>query len=287
MFTPGIHLDLPDSIYYARQLDVISYSGAKLLLDRSPAHYRWAIEHPDTGDTPAMMFGRMLHCAVLEPDRFAARYVVLPTDAPPKPTSRQREAKRPSKDTVRAIAWWDAFLAEQAGRELVRQEDVDRALRMADAILAHPEAGGLFRVGGHNEVSGYYLDEESGTRASFRADRWLPELGLVADLKTCDDAGAEACARAIARFRYHLQHAVVCEGFRALGQPLRHYLMVFVEREPPHAVSVRFVAGPGEERGYELKRQAFSLHKRCVDAGHWPAFPGIHPTNLPAWAMYE
>jgi hypothetical protein len=42
---------------------------------RSPAHYKAWLENPPE-PTPAMALGRAFHCALLEPERFAATHVV-------------------------------------------------------------------------------------------------------------------------------------------------------------------------------------------------------------------
>src|SRR5512135_3837265 len=63
---PGIY-DLPADVYHADPVPTgsLSSSGARLLLPPStPAHFRWAREHPRPS-TPAMDFGRAAHRIVL------------------------------------------------------------------------------------------------------------------------------------------------------------------------------------------------------------------------------
>jgi len=62
----GIYTDEPASEYYVRRLDEASASGLKQIL-RSPAHYRhWCMNPEDDKESPALSFGRALHCAVAE-----------------------------------------------------------------------------------------------------------------------------------------------------------------------------------------------------------------------------
>ena len=65
---PGIYPDLPNEEYH--RCDGVSNS---MLSDmaRSPAHFQ-AARRRQREETPAMAIGTAIHCAVLEPERFAA-----------------------------------------------------------------------------------------------------------------------------------------------------------------------------------------------------------------------
>lgn len=45
---------------------------------KSPAHYKWSVDNP-AKETPALAFGRALHCCVLEPAVFESTYAVAPS----------------------------------------------------------------------------------------------------------------------------------------------------------------------------------------------------------------
>ena len=67
-------------------------------------------------DTTALEFGRAIHCYILERDVFEQTYIVLPEDAPKRPTKRHVEAAKPSPSTLEAICWWEEFDAQVAER---------------------------------------------------------------------------------------------------------------------------------------------------------------------------
>ena len=46
-------------------------------IEKSPLHFKWAQEHPDN-DSKALVFGRAVHKAILEPNDFSSEFVILP-----------------------------------------------------------------------------------------------------------------------------------------------------------------------------------------------------------------
>ena len=61
-----------------------------LKLQKSPAHAKWAMEHP-AEPTPALAFGTAVHMAVLEPEEFAKNYKVAQFDARTKEGKAERQ----------------------------------------------------------------------------------------------------------------------------------------------------------------------------------------------------
>ena len=282
-----LRLDVPAEDYYRRELDVARASGLGVLLEKSPAHYRAWVEAQEEHDTPAQVFGRAYHCRVLEPERFAQTYVAEPQDAPRRPSVTQRKAKKPSPDTVAAIAFWDAWEAENAGRIVLPAEAFDVIEAMHRTLVAHPVVRGLMKDG-HSEVTLQWVDGETGVRCKARADWWSPQRRLLADLKTTDDASPEGFRRSIARYGYHLQHAHYCDGAQAAGVPVRNYLILAQEKEPPYAVAVYHIDAAAETRGYELRQRGLRVMRECIDRGEWPAYgAGITEITLPAWALQD
>ena len=48
------------------------------LLHTCPAKYRYRKDNPDDNETPAMLFGSMVHKLILEPEDFEREYAVAP-----------------------------------------------------------------------------------------------------------------------------------------------------------------------------------------------------------------
>jgi hypothetical protein len=146
---PQVFSGLPREAYDA--LPGWNASLLKVVLSKSPAHAWSEFINPDreiTEDAGQFLIGNLFHCRLLEPELFDQRYLVLPADAPKRPTVKQLEGPKPKKDgtyntettayanwqdaMVRA-AWWRAFEAEHPGAGTA-QDVSDKDLGLGDAL---------------------------------------------------------------------------------------------------------------------------------------------------------
>lgn len=278
--------DEPASTYYKRSLDVANHTGL-CQIGRSPAHFRHWVENPHSDeDSAALAFGRAFHCATLEPDVFAATYVVLPPGAPPPPTARQRAARSPSIESRRAIDWWDVFGANNRGKTIISSADYDRVQGMGESIRNHSRAVAGLLVGGQREATLRWTDEETGVACKARLDSLEPgEFAL--DLKKSRDASPEAFARSIMTYQYDQQAAHYCAGTRAIGRPVKHFIFLACEDTPPYVCQPYFLDPMAEERGMNLRRRRMRVQAECLRTGVWPGYSQrIEQISLPSYAYY-
>lgn len=268
----GVHLDVPHAAYHAPILGMAS-KGALDQIARSPAHYRaWLAAHEST-PTPAQAMGSAVHCAVLEPDRFAAEYVTEPEFG---------DCRRKDNKAAR-----DAWREVNAGRTWLTTEDAATVEAIRGAVMAHPIAGRLL-TSGQAEVTCRWQDPETGVECRARADYWRPDLGLLIDLKTAADAGAREFGRAVTTHRYHVQDAHYREGWRVAGHAVEHFLFIAVEKTPPYGVAVYGIDSEALERGETLRRRDLDRMAECLRSDDWPSYPAeISPLSLPRWAFYD
>lgn len=283
----GIFFNVPEAEYHTKKLGEFSNSAAKQML-RSPAHYKAYIEaKEDSTATPAQTFGKAFHCALFEPERFKETYVVVPDDAPRKPSITQINAKNPSADTVIAVNWWGNFASE--GKLILSGEDMERIEAMMLSVQSHPWASKLVK-GVETEVTLYWIDEATGLECKARADAFK-DLGAkryVVDAKSCLDASPAAFAKAVHSYGYHIQHAHYCKGFAAVGKPLANYLILAIESEAPYVCQVYCIDAEAEARGYELIDRAAQRTRECLDSGKWPGYSeDITTLSLPAWSLKD
>lgn len=277
----GIHLDIPASEYHHKILGEANNGGLKILRNKTPAHYKAWIEKVEDNSAEAqakqkrsLKLGRIVHAAILEPERFKREYLLQP-DFGPMQSSINR-AKR------------DAWLKDQDPEAIiVEQKDLDTAMAMRESILAHKTAR-LVIENGKPEVTLYWIDPVTGLQCRARADWWSEELAFAMDLKSCEDASPFAFSRTIVNWEYHVQHCFYADGFRALGAPLDNFLMLPCEKEPPYACAVRHIDAAAEERGFQLLSKSMETLARCVESGRWPAYSeNIEQTSLPGYAFYD
>ena len=269
-YTPGIHADVPERIYHARELGIVN-KGALDQLAKTPAHYRAWLAGEEQKETPALLFGRALHALVLEPEQFARQWAEQPAFGDLR-TKAAREAR-------------DAWLEEYPGINLLSSEDWQKLHAMRDAVMSHPLASALF-TGGMAEATAIW--EESGLLCKSRMDYWRPDIAVIGDLKSTDDASPAAFARSVANFRYHVQQAHYSEGVMAAGFSEPTFVFVAVEKSPPYAVSVYQLDGDAIERGHELRQRDLACLLECLDTDTWPAYPPVVNTlALPVWALRD
>lgn len=279
-FEPGLFRDMPAELYH--EVEAMSASGEKKML-KSPQHYKLMRDTPNE-PTAAMEFGTAVHCGVLEPDSFAQRVICPPRDAPRKPTSAQINAKKPSPESLDAIAYWQAFNRECIGKIVLSAEDHARALACIAAVRAHPAAMALLD-GGERELSLFWNDGRYGVPCKCRDD--IFSHGGVTDLKTCQDASPDGFGRQIASLQYHLAAAHYISGHEhVIGESPRFYCFIAVESEPPHAVATYALGGASVLAGKHLADIALGRYAEALQRGEWPGYPStIEVLDVPRWAL--
>lgn len=260
--------------YHVKTLGEISNSGIKRLL-RSPMHYKaWVEDVEPMNDTPAMLFGRAFHAAILEPELFASDYAVEPEFGDCR--FKENKARR------------DDWRLANSDKIPLGADDNARIKAMLESVNAHPWARRAIRDG-QSELTLRWVDEDTGLHCKARADRFVDGAApFVLDVKTCEDASPAEFARAVAKYGYHIQHAHYCDGFRALGKPLTNYLLLAVEHTAPYAVALYYIDAAAEARGYELRARAMASAAECMQSGIWHAYSNdISPLTLPAWSLKD
>lgn len=284
----GLFFDVPEDEYHRKELGVLSCTGMKQAL-RSPAHYRaWLAAPDDEKETAAKKFGKALHCAVLEPARFATAYQVLPADAPRKPSITQINAKNPSADTVLAIQYYERL--RRSGRIIIASEDMARINAMAASIAAHPWAQKMLQ-GGVSEVVARWTDERTGLPCKLRADYLRdPDSSarLCIDVKAVRDASPRGFQRALWEYLYPLQWAHYTEGFKRVQRELAGFVFLCVENEAPFVAQPYVLEPDTEAAGEMLRARGADIIARCVQTGIFPGYSDdLLSISLPPWAIRE
>lgn len=283
---PGA-LDLTNEEYHGNKKR-ISKSGV-VLIERSAAHYYAEHLDPDNPDndeneerSKALIIGSAAHCATFEPHLFAHDYVLLPADAPKRPTKTQINAKKPSEDTVKSIDFWNKFDAEHKGKEFLAKKEYDNIKRMADAVHRHPAARELV-TDGYAEQSFYFTNPESGADCKVRPDFMQIKLNLLPDLKTTEDASPDGFAKSIVKYSYDVQEPFYIDGVReATGVSFDNMVFIAVEKKYPHVVECYYLFPDDVEAGRERYMSQLHKYQQCLASGIWPGYSGIvTPLRLP------
>jgi hypothetical protein len=265
--SPGIYYDLSNAQYHSgpgvskSQLDDIAVS---------PATYIWRKNAPvDTEKLQALDMGTALHCLLLEPDEFDSRFIKAPAFNRRATAGKEAEAE---------------FLKNCAdtGKTVIEYDDHRKLMLMRDSVMAHPEARWLLEQEGHSEASIYWTDEETGELCRFRPDRMLDVSPVILDVKKVDDMSR--FARHVEDFRYHVQHAMYCDGYRNHFSEVPDFLFLAVSSSIEcgrYPVMVYQLPQDWVDDGHTLYRRNLERFHQCRIRNDWH---DIVTLNRPAWA---
>jgi exodeoxyribonuclease VIII len=266
---PRIVRGMPAAEYHAHPAVSRSDLG---LVHRCPALFKAKRDGllPES-ESPALAFGTLAHTAILELEELPKRYATF-------------DGRRGTKAHKEA-------LASAEGRELVKTADWEKAQAMAEAIRAHPAARELLAEG-EAETSCFWKDPETGIACKCRLDWVTP--GAVVDVKTAACAAADEFSKACWRYAYHRQAAFYLDGATACGLNMRRFVLLVVEKDPPHLCACYELDAMDIELGRQSCHRDLATLQACLDAetrGEPNAWPGygdnVQPLALPRWAYYE
>lgn len=263
----------------------VSSTMLKILHGQSPQHARHYIDH---GRPPKRHFdlGSAVHADALG----RGAEVVYWGEGKGKDSWRSGDAK----DFYR-------FSQEQHQIPLLLDEkpQVDA---MVAKIRAHRILGPMLEPGKFTaEQAAFWIDPDTGLwcRAMWDAVPDFDDVLTICDLKTCQRADPDSIAKAIADYRYDMQEEHYTDAARVLRDlgllsfDAVRYLLAFVEKDPPHAITVRPIGEETRRWAAKHRREALTTYARCVAADHWPSYddPGpddkLEPIEAPHWKLRQ
>lgn len=268
---PGIYEGVEADVY--RAWPAANNTDLTRIYEFSPMHAKYMRENPPE-PTPALAFGSALHCAVLEPAKFAELYEVMP-DFGDMRSSKNRDVR-------------DAWIAANPGKRTVKADEHEIILNILQAVSFNAAASGVLGSPGPNELSAVFAHEENGCPCKLRADGWRPEWETVLDVKTTENASRAEFERSIAIYGYHRQAAFYLDGLRSLGLPAKHFAFICVEKKAPYGVAVYRLMEDAIEAGRDEIRRLVRIWKNCHDTGKWYGYEAqFQDISLPAWKVRQ
>lgn len=238
--------------------DYLSTSALKAFA-KSPNHYLQYVSEQRLEPTPAMVFGSAVHCHILEPNEFDARYFVAPQ------IDRRTKAGREK---------YAALQKEHEGKEILNAKDWERLQLVDHAIRSNSQAMDI--------LNGATATEQDKTAPiegiPFRGIADIVGANWVADLKTTTNASPDGFGRSATNLGYHLQGAAYC----ALWQ-VPHFYWIAVETDAPWNVQVY------RQHPDALAKSDRRLRELIHRWNAWDGTPGsyspdIEVLDLPKWA---
>jgi len=262
MFTPGIYPDLSNEVYH-QQKDALSSSGARLLLSKSPLHFKVRQEKSETNE--AFEIGTLTHSLVLENDESGAEVL----DFADWRTKAAKEA---------------AAAARAAGKIPVLPKQWDEIRAMRDAVWANEDAA-LLLSGGKAEQSVFW-QHETGAMLRCRPDYYVPysPIGPICiDLKTSVSADPRKFDSSASDYGYFQQQAWYEDGIEALTGTRPTFAFIVVEKGDVPAVSLPELDSEDVDLARAHNQRAIDLWNKCRAADEWPGYAPVPPVRMKPW----
>lgn len=267
---PGIYTRGEISLEEYDAIPAVNQSTLKAIA-KSPLHYRHRVDH-GLATTPPMRLGALAHCAVLEYDRLSSRYRVY---EPPEGKTERFSGKA-----------YESFVeAERAiGREVIKQRELDAAIRIRNAVNADKLATRYLKRG-VAEVVLIWSDVATGILCKARLD-WLslsvPDV--IVEFKTARDVGPWAFSAAFARAGYDVQASFYHDGYLACTGRAPGGKCIAIENVEPHDTVV-YDCNEVIDTGREIYRDYLEKLAACRRDEVWPGQGGDAEQilRLPKW----
>lgn len=236
-------------------------------MEKSPGHYLHAKNSPPK-ENPAFDEGKVTHDVCLEQN--TDRFIVLPEDAPKKPTSKQINAKKPSPETVAAIDWWKDFEAKNEGKVVIDQELRDSLDQRLNTFVGSKKTMEIYD-GAEIEMSHYVKDPITGLMLKARPDISKPGQGLIADFKTT--RSIEFFERDIWNLGYYFQvgfYSIVMEI--STGGEFNQFKFIAQEKSAPYGVQVFSLDREAVDYCKSKARQLIDQIALCTEEEIFPIY---------------
>lgn len=234
----------------------VSQTTLKTIGQKCPMVARYNQLNPSE-ESETFILGSAIHCALLEPERFAVDYAVGPNV---------------KLSTKAGKAAWAEFDAANPGKIILRHHHGD----IIDGILKRTKASApLSRMRsqeGDHELSLFW--DDNGTRCKARLDKLIkgPRYSII-DIKSTMSAAPDDWKNSFTRYWYHFQAAWYRMGVRAVmgNKPVDVFFICF-EKTPPYPTAIYTVKEKSLDVGESQARELLKVYNRCVADNHFPDY---------------
>lgn len=298
--------ELSNEQYHADR-EHINGSGLWHIYDRCPA--AWMYKEEDEEPSRALVFGTGSHTALLEPEKFDAQFIRMPskdefgpdllvTAADMNSWAKERGIKGLSgkaKNEVIAIVQAadpnakiydvERLIVEvnAKGRTILEAGDYDAIMQMRAVIHANSYYASLLN-GAYSEVS--IMGDLNGEPSKVRFD-CLTKGGDIIDYKTAVSAKPDEFFRHAARLGYFMKMAMQHDMFvAAYGQPPRSVNLLVQEKKSPFIPALIRLTEEQLRIGRIQLNGAMQIYKACKKAQAWPGYSMGNPViemETPEW----
>lgn len=267
MYKDGVY-DISNDDYHN---DKAISRSALMKIKKSPYHYWYEHINPDYirgPETSAMITGNLLHCLVLEPNKYREQYIVAP---------------KVDKRTKAGKIEWQEFVELAGDKTVLTPEQLELGMMMASKLQESERVSKLISDA-KIEQSIFFTHKATGLQCKARPDAWKD--GIISDVKTTMDAGYRSFQQSCYKYGYFLQAGMMKEALSSIGIDMRAFVFLCVENKPPFASGIYTLDEEAIKFGVGLFHHLMEKLKLHLDKNEWPAHD-VQTMCLPSYADYE
>ena len=222
--------------------------------------------------TDPMRQGSLVDCLETCPDKFDDKYIILPSNAPTKPTKAQLKAEKKSPAAEKSIKFWEEFEEEAGDRDIITKDWKDTALVIIDVLHADRDVGPILKMPRQSQVPFFWFDQELFGECKYKPDLEPDDLSLW-DLKK----GASANPRDFERQSYSLGYDIQLDHY-GIGfakqhgiEPTRRGFIVY-EWAWPHDCALIVADEDFIAMGAKRRAEAIALILQYRADGYYPSY---------------
>lgn len=244
---------------------------------RTPFHARWEMDHPR--ESEAMDVGSALHTAILEPGKFAERFLIAPLYDARKKEGREIAAQCEAEAAGRTVIRRKASPGEVGGDDIEGMASTVRQFKAPSKLLDLP---------GQCEVSALWKDETTGLMCKCRFDKLVTRPPVILEIKTCRDASNWAFGGQCAKLGYAAQASYYRWAHKVLTGVEATHVFLAIENKGPWAPKCWTLDDASLQTGALAFRAWLNQYAECVKSGTWPGYhDSVEVLSLPVWANRE
>lgn len=258
----------------------LSFSALKAFAESPAAFIQYQLRQRKT--TPTMIFGSLVHCLILEPEKFPSVYAVLDD------TAKCINIGGKSPRQTNAYKEWKAdFIALNEGKTVISIDVFDRAAAVANNVNFNKASRPILEMCTEREVhvEWNFLNIKHHGFIDARTPKDA-KTKVKCDIKTCIDASPKKFQRDIINNKHYLQAAMYGES-----DPDGYSTFYFIAVDQKGGVSVHRIEPPLLEYGMKEYAILINAFNRCLitesfDQSHefWSNNKsGVFDVSLPAY----
>jgi exodeoxyribonuclease VIII len=245
---------------YFLQTKWVSRSMLKLFRERRRLfEQRYVLRSlPDEPPNDAMVKGTAAHAVLLEGKSIEDCCTIIPAEAL-------------NADGHKKGAAWKAFESANAGKHLLKAEQVEETLAAIRAVQSHPSLGKLMTAPSKREHSVYWIDRDTDIQLRCRPD-WIverPDSVAVLDFKITADATPQGFRKQIENGLW-LQAAMYLAGVESvINADSYTFIFVAVDSKAPYSCVLHELDQDSLSSAFAAYRRTLRQFSECLESGDW------------------